>query len=235
MIIKNFLQHLSGTIVLIGLIALTATVTSCFDDDMYDTIKNENNYEEPVIEQAHTTYFPLTRSGYDRNDSIPGDDYSYITTLLYPDFQYEENITGVIEDKVTQLEWIKCSLIESGTPDSIEGDTPDNASDCSGTHKIYTHNEAKTACENLNFAGYSDWRLPTSPELFSLYDFGEISPATDMVAFPNTEEDGYWSASELRFWSSDCAFVIFFKSVDPIINISDFHNITNYHYVRCVR
>jgi len=47
-----------------------------------------------------------------------------------------------------------------------------------------TWKEALFYCENLVYAGYSDWRLPNKNELASIVDYGKDSPASD---FPIVE------------------------------------------------
>lgn len=46
-----------------------------------------------------------------------------------------------------------------------------------------TWQEAKEYCENLEFGGFSDWRLPTAKELFSISDFGTGWPYLDTTYF----------------------------------------------------
>ena len=43
--------------------------------------------------------------------------------------------------------------------------------------------------------GYSDWRIPSRPELDSLVNFGRTMPAIDTEYFPNTKNEFYWSRS----------------------------------------
>ena len=44
--------------------------------------------------------------------------------------------------------------------------------------------DALAYCENLDHAGFSDWRIPNIHELISLADYGKSNPAT---AFPDAE------------------------------------------------
>lgn len=65
---------------------------------------------------------------------------------------YTDNGNKTVSDNNTGIVWQK---------------TPD--------YKHYSHDDAIRYCENLTLASYSDWRLPTIKELFSIADFrGEI-------------------------------------------------------------
>ena len=55
-----------------------------------------------------------------------------------------------------------------------------------------TWQNSLTYCENLNYAGYSDWRLPNKNELISLTAFDRNNPASKFPDMPS----GYY------FWSS---------------------------------
>ena len=45
--------------------------------------------------------------------------------------------------------------------------------------------EALAYCENLDYAGFSDWRVPNMHEIISLADYGKSNPAT---SFPNAKK-----------------------------------------------
>lgn len=50
-------------------------------------------------------------------------------------------------------------------------------------------------CEEMNFAGYDDWRLPDFKEMISIGDFNKVYPSIDQTFFPNTP-------SKYLFWTS---------------------------------
>lgn len=84
-------------------------------------------------------------------------------------------------------------------------------------------------CENLNFAGQTDWRLPNINELHSIIDYARI-PAFDSI-FQNVALDFYWSSTTLsnETWP-EMAQGVSFQG-----NIGYDHKFYGSHYVRCVR
>ena len=54
-------------------------------------------------------------------------------------------------------------------------------------------------CENLEFAGHDDWKLPNVKELQTLVDYSGVYPAIDGNLFNITDEDSY-------FWTSTSAY-----------------------------
>ncbi len=67
---------------------------------------------------------------------------------------------------------------------------------------------AKSYCQNLNFAGYSDWRLPSIKELLTITDKNRYDPSI-INKFNNITSDSYWSSSEFQS-SSDDAWSVYF-------------------------
>ena len=74
------------------------------------------------------------------------------------DARYRDNGDNTITDTVTNLMWKKCA---EGLTDA----------DCDkGVIKKYTLAEAMEFAQNTEFAGHSDWRIPTYSELRTLVD-----------------------------------------------------------------
>ncbi len=85
-------------------------------------------------------------------------------------------------------------------------------------------------CEDLTFAGYSDWRLPNKNELLSIVDRSKYSPAINGV-FQNTVSYSYWSSTSYSKSIGDGAWLVHFINGAPNINDGKFRS----NYVRCVR
>ena len=88
--------------------------------------------------------------------------------------------------------------------------------------------QAKERCERLNFAAYSDWRLPRIGELISITDKTKFSPAINS-AFKYAESDFYWSSTKFADGSSRAWFVHFKNGY------ADWSGISDRLFVQCVR
>ena len=101
-------------------------------------------------------------------------DYNYVRAVRggWLEFgHFRDNRDGTVTDVTTGLMW-------------QQRDT-----------KAMTWEEALGYCENLNLAGYHDWRLPNIRELLSLLDEGRPGPAIDTAYFPGCESSYYWSST----------------------------------------
>jgi hypothetical protein len=82
-------------------------------------------------------------------------------------------------------------------------------------------------CQNLNFAGHNDWRLPSIEELKTIVDKNN-NPAIKSE-FKNTDSNGYWSSTPYA-GASDFAWSVYFSDGYERYNSKNAHNL-----VRCVR
>lgn len=125
---------------------------------------------------------------------------------------------GTVLDKRTGLQWMRCSVGQSWT-----GTT------CSGKPDKYEWQQANGL--HSDFAGHSDWRLPTRFELETLvycssgkdkgrdgeakqFDLNGCAgkhqwPTIVQTAFPNTADTLYWSASPDSSDTGNAWFVYF--------------------------
>jgi hypothetical protein len=106
------------------------------------------------------------RGGYKTTRCVRADNNG---AYYNPDFT--DNGDGTVSDSVTGLMWIQ------------------NAGDEKRNWEASIQH-----CEALEFAGYSDWKLPHNKELTSLVDLDRQKPAIDTNYFPDTDYKAYyWS------------------------------------------
>lgn len=86
---------------------------------------------------------------------------------------FSDNLDGTVTDKVTGLMWQKQDGGEM------------------------TYDQAVSYVKTVFLGGYSDWRLPTARELFSINNFDRVNPALPVGYFTTTEAE-YWWSSEKR-------------------------------------
>lgn len=95
---------------------------------------------------------------------------------------------------------------------------------------IFNWDDAVSHCESLEYAGYTDWRLPTPQELLTIVDNGQFSPAIDSTYFPDTAKNNFWSSST-RSDNTDNTWHVGFGSG----SVDNSYNKSKSFYVRCVR
>lgn len=100
---------------------------------------------------------------------------------------------------------------------------PDDA----GIGGVYNRQDAIKACENLDYAGYSDWRLPKPMELTSIIN----------VNGPYPGNNGYFLNPKTRYWTSSHPVVSAAYAWSLQFAVGSTYNIssTGLNYVRCVR
>jgi hypothetical protein len=92
-------------------------------------------------------------------------------------------------------------------------------------------NGAVQYCEDLNFAGYDDWRLPRIDELRTIVNFNRSKPATDplFVVHADPKYSFTWSSSIYVNKPWGAWFIDFYDGM------VDAWSMTDVYYVRCVR
>lgn len=94
-----------------------------------------------------------------------GEDNDY--TINSP--SYIDNGDGTITDNITGLMWQKTD----GGEMTIES--------------------ASTYCDNLTLANFTDWRLPTPMEAYSILNIQNANPAINTTYFSNTTAEYWWT------------------------------------------
>ena len=111
--------------------------------------------------------------------STPGEDADF--TIDPPSFT--ENNNGTINDNITGLIWQKTD----------------------GGEMTYVN--ASVLYKTLNLGGKTDWRLPTSHELFDINHFDKINPALNTTYFTATSAE-YWWTSDPRADDATAIWVV---------------------------
>jgi hypothetical protein len=121
-------------------------------DELIHLLKNDviprlDEYRKPTLTVAKTGQ-TVSYASRDDGDLQKG--------MVWPKPRFVDHGDGTVTDNLTGLMWTRDACQIPGQP---------------------SWREAVTACNNLVFAGYDDWRLPNIRELQSLMDYGKYSPA----------------------------------------------------------
>ncbi|WP_139786638.1 DUF1566 domain-containing protein, partial [Desulfamplus magnetovallimortis] len=119
---------------------------------------------------------------------------------------FVDNGDGTVSDEVTGLMWQQ-------TDDGV----------------TRTWEDACQACEELELAGYNDWRVPSVEELKSIVDYSKYDPSISDGIFNNVKSSYYWSGSTYADGTDGAWRVVF-----------GYGGVGNYgktigSFVRCVR
>jgi len=164
------------SLIIVLLMALLLTFAGCEKDETITNtetftpvdLPNINGY--PVVGTNQTTFFnnSTTISAPGPGDAFYGQNANYPGILPL----YQNNGDGTITDLVTGLMW-------SQSPD-MDGDGDIDVND------KMTYDEAVAYAATFSLASYTDWRLPTIKELYSLIQFSGIDPS----GYEGTSTDG---------------------------------------------
>ena len=123
---------------------------------------DQNFRLEPYRIPAHEASAPQNQAPVtpQSNSQILGKKYKFTDG-----FSIDVN-SGIVVDAIYGLAWQDAAEIFKGS-----------------------YKDAVSYCENLNYGGYSDWRLPSASELLSITDYGRYKPAINK-AFKHVGKDG---------------------------------------------
>ena len=169
---------------MLAFLLMAAFISACEKDDISTADPTENLTEisgYPIAGTNQTTFFSNTGT---IAEPAPGDDF-YGHNAHYPGYEpsYTDNGDGTVTDHITGLMW------EKGIAKADFG-------------------EAQSLAVKATTAGYTDWRVPTVKELYSLIFFtgnqGTGNPESpippdDAVAFIDTENFEFEYPSEGRY------------------------------------
>ena len=96
----------------------------------------------------------------------------------------------------------------------------------------YTWAIAVSYCDGLIYAGYSDWRLPSPKEFYTISDNGRYSPAFDKTYFPSitsSDSSKFWTSQESKSNTSKAYYVGYYSAYSQIEAKTTSYN------VMCVR
>ncbi|WP_111980407.1 DUF1566 domain-containing protein [Algibacillus agarilyticus] len=110
------------------------------------------------------------------SDSIPS---STPTTQFVLDSQL-----GIATDQVTGLSWYMCSVGTTWNEINLT---------CEGQAQTFTWQEALQYADNIEYADYTDWRLPNIKELMSIIERQCSTPALNTAIFNDGLSERYWS------------------------------------------
>ena len=109
------------------------------------------------------------------NCTDTGQDGEYRKGITWPDPRFIEHGNGTVTDNLTGFIWTK------------------DAQQIKGTMKW---SDALATCNNFDFAGYTDWRLPNVREMLSLIDYQTHDPALPSgCSFDNVKLIFYWTST----------------------------------------
>jgi len=105
-------------------------------------------------------------------------------------------------------------LVDNG--DGTVSDTATGLMWQQATAGAYSWQEALTAAEILNLAGYDDWRLPDINELRTLIEYNPSGTSINTTFFPDTSTWSYWSSTSYDTYTGGAWVVNFSLGYDDI-------------------
>jgi hypothetical protein len=136
-----------------------------------------------------------------------------------PVVRFDVSTPNVVKDNLTGLVWQQL---------------PD------GSYPALSYPEAELYCSDLEHANFSDWRIPSVQELFSIAQLQNKGNFHDLEAFPNSPADSFWTTDAYSYWGDARHWMVFFASYYwpgqvgmPFALMYDYDEFA--YRVRCVR
>ena len=146
---------------------------------------------------------------------IAGDDHNFTSRQVLTVF-----VTNDPSDDATEAQWVH--IYKTGADDGVVSGAPFGADRSFSAEKAdndnivkvgkrtwqdapenasadYTYGEAEDYCNNLDYAGQSDWRVPNRHELSEIVNYGKShssNPTIDDI-FQNVLKGNYWTKEEV--------------------------------------
>jgi len=181
---RNRNSTIKTGIVLFALLSALFAFGSCAKDEVFTEEEPISTSLSYVIVTTNQTLFYNNTVSIEaplEGEAFYGQDASYSANSL----DYTDNGDGTVSDNVTGLMW-------SQSPD-LNGDGNIDYDD-----KL-TQDEAVYKASGFNLAGYTDWRLPTIKELYSLINFSGL----DLDPWTITESTPFIDTDYFRFAYGD--------------------------------
>ncbi len=103
------------------------------------------------------------------------------TTLRLTDFV--DNKDGSVTHTKTGLTWQRCAVGQIWNDGGCDG-------------KPATYKQADALKLTTDTGGKTDWRLPTYRELLTIVDYLAVSPATNVIVFPDAPSVFFWTSTQ---------------------------------------
>lgn len=153
----------------------------------------------PIAETGQTTCWDATGTVMDCIGT--GQDGEHQAGVAWPNPRFKVGASGVVADQLTGLVWLQSLNCISDTYPGFDSDgtvTWQSALD-------FVAGMTVTGPYSNCAAGYSDWRLPTSKELYNMLDLSQKDPALPS-GHPFTgfvQSSWYWSGTSVLKYPTD--------------------------------
>lgn len=104
-----------------------------------------------------------------------------------PVSRFHDNGDGTVTDQTTQLMWMRCSAGQEWSEET-----------CSGAPDTHDWTSASAYADEVNRTEaffFTDWRLPSLPELASIVERDCRDPRLNLTVFPATPSRNYWTTT----------------------------------------